>query len=201
MSHALTANETSILAAIISAVTSIIVTLIALRFGPNYKQQIVDLNEEIKALTNTLASLLEHQSSITELMQKRIDTDAAPPWQPTARIESDKGNNFLILKSDREFKLLKIALNGPAGAEIYQLPNPPDWERVQSSGYRVPIPQKGLTDVWNNFGGPRNGWVTAAIACEVSNEENRAQFSLPILLKEEWYREGGALSNWIKATG
>jgi hypothetical protein len=90
MNPALTANETTILAAIISAVTSIIVTLIALRFGPNYKQQIMDLNQEIKGLAGTLSDLLERQSSISQLIQKRMEADAATVWQPTARIENAK---------------------------------------------------------------------------------------------------------------
>ncbi len=201
MSHALTANETTILAAIISAVTSIIVTLIALRFGPNYKQQIMDLNQEIKGLAGTLSGLLERQSSISELIQKRMESDAATAWQPTARIESANGESSLILKADREFKLVRIAVKGPSGAEMYELPKSPTWDQVQSKGFRVPIPQKGLTNVWNNSGGPRMNLVTASIGYEVSHGDVKSQFSLPVMLRQEFIRDGTALNAWIKATG
>jgi hypothetical protein len=201
MNPALTANETTILAAIISAVTSIIVTLIALRFGPNYKQQIMDLNQEIKGLAGTLSDLLERQSSISQLIQKRMEADAATVWQPTARIENAKGENFLVLKADREFKLVRIAVKGPSGAEMFELPKSPDWDQAQSKGFRVSIPQTGLTNIWNNSGGPRMNLVTASISCEVSQGDVRGQFSLPIMLKQEFITEGTALTAWIKATG
>src|SRR5712692_4580821 len=142
MSRPLTANEATLLAASISALISIIVTLLMLRFGPNYKQQISDLNREIKELAGTLASLLERQSSATELLERRLTEETNVQWQPSARIEATKDETFLILKSDREFRLHRITLLGPARAVVHELQESPDWDHLQSSGYRISIPNK-----------------------------------------------------------
>jgi phage-related protein len=201
MNNMITANEATLLAAVIAAVTSVIVTLVALRFGPNYKQQISDLNNEIKDLANTLADLLQRQSSVSELLQKRFEADAASQWQPAAKVENANHENSLILKSDQEFKLQKIVLTGPSGAVMYEFPKPAEWDTVQSTGFRIPIPNKGLIQVWNNCDGARRGFVTAAITCEVSSAGKRRQFSIPVMLRQEFYMGGGAANAWIKVSG
>jgi hypothetical protein len=37
------------------------------------------------------------------------------PWEPDARIENANHGNFLILKSDREFRLHRVSVMGPSG--------------------------------------------------------------------------------------
>jgi hypothetical protein len=197
----LTPNEATLLSAVIAALTSVIVTLIALRLGPNYKKQIQDLNNEIKDLANTLADLLQRQSSVSELLQKRFEADAASQWQPAAKIENVNHENSLILKSDQEFKLQKIALTGPSGAVMYEFPKPPDWDTSQSTGFRIPIPNKGLIQIWNNCDGGRRGFVTAGITCQVSSAGKQREFSLPVMLRQEFYTEGSTSTAWIKVSG
>jgi hypothetical protein len=194
MGHGLTANETTLLAAGISAATSIVVTLLILRFGPNYKQQIKDVGA-------TLAAILERQSSAAERLQQHVDASVQNAWQPSARVESTKDGTFLILKSDREFRIHEVTLRRPSGAVLHELPKSQDWEQVQSRGYRIPIPKEILTGAWNNSEGPRVGWTTAAFGYDVSSGSDRRPFTLPIMLKQEFHQEGTALIAWIRVTG
>lgn len=122
-------------------------------------------------------------------------------WQPDARIENADHENSLVLKSDVEFKLRRVWLAEAAGALLSELKKPPEWDIVQSRGFRVPIPRESLTEVWNNSSGPRDNRARAVIGYELSAGGQRRKFDLPILLTQEFYVEGSAHTAWIKATG
>jgi len=125
----------------------------------------------------------------------------ALPWEPDARIENQDHQNSLILKSDREFRIRRIVLKGPSGATMRELAKSPDWDRLESRGYRVPIPVEALTDLWNNSDGPSQGQASASIGYELSAGGQGWKFSLPIALTQDFYSAGGASIAWIRATG
>jgi hypothetical protein len=86
-------------------------------------------------------------------LQQSIKTRVDTKWRPSARIEATPPENFLILKSDREFKIENISLlaaNNAVVAEIRQR----DFETLRSSGYRVSLPPDKVGEWWRNCSGP-----------------------------------------------
>ena len=130
-----------------------------------------------------------------------ISGEPLASWEPDTRIENAEHENFLILKSDREFRLHRVTVMGPTGAVVYVLPESPEWEQLRSQGYRILIPAAALTEVWNNSGGPREGRAAASIGYELSAGDQRRKFSLRIMLTQDFYGVGSASYGWIKATG
>lgn len=123
--HTLTANETVLLAAAISAVISLAVWFLSQKFGPNYKKQIADLTE-------TLTKILQEHSAIAEALAN-MSARSESKWRPSARIESQPRENRLVLKSDREFKIEKIAILAANGAVISDI-RQKEWEAQRSTG-------------------------------------------------------------------
>jgi len=191
-SHPLTANEMTLLAAAISAVTSLIVWFLAHKFGPNYRKQIADLTE-------TLSKILQQHSSIAEALAS-ISTQSESRWRPSARIESQPRENHLILKSDHEFKIERIALLAANGAVVAEIPQK-DSEMLRSTGYRVTLPQDRITQFWNESSGPRNGWATGAIGVDVSREGNPVNVQVPFVARQDFDSQGSTIYAWIRLTG
>jgi hypothetical protein len=189
--HPLSANETTLLAAAISAVTSLIVWLLAQRFGPNYKKQIA-------GLTETLTKILQQHSSIAEALAN-ISTRSESRWRPSARIESQPRENYLILKSDHEFKIERIALLASSGAVVSEIPQK-DSAMLRSTGYGVP-PQDKITQLWNDSLGPRNGWATGTIQVDVSRDGGTVVVSVPFMAKQDFDSQGSTTYGWIRLTG
>ncbi len=191
-SHPLSANETTLLAAAISAVTSLIVWLLALKFGPNYRKQIADLTE-------TLTKILQQHSSIAEALAN-ISTRSESGWRPSARIESQPRENCLILKSDQEFKIERIALLASNGAVVSEIPQK-DSAMLRTTGYRVTLPQDKITQLWNDSLGPRNGWATGTIQVRVSRDARTVEVSVPFMAKQDFDSQGSTTYAWIRLTG
>ncbi len=118
-----------------------------------------------------------------------------------ARIEQTGANNFLILKADREFSLRRVYLLGPSGAVLRDLPDSPDWQKLRSTGHRVPIPKEALTYVWNNSSGPQEGRATAGVGYDILVDGRRQKGSLAVMLVQEYYQSGNTNVVWIKAAG
>lgn len=188
----LTANEATLLSAGISAVISLVVCFLFLKFGPNYKKQIAEL-------TDTLTKLLEQHSSIAETLAT-VSARAQNRWRPSARIESAQGENWLILKSDREFKIERITIRGANDAVVAEI-RQTDWEMLRSKGFRVPLPLDKITQVWNDSSGPRNGWATGSLGVEVSDQQGLVNLSVPFMAKSEFYTSAKGMQAWIKLTG
>jgi hypothetical protein len=190
--HPLSANETTILAATISAIISLVVWFLTQRFGPNYKKQIGDLTE-------TLKEILQQHSAIAETLAS-VSARSQSNWRPSARIESEPRENRLVLKSDREFKVEKIAFLAANGAVISEIQQK-EWEDVRTTGYRLLLPQDKITQLWNDSLGPRNGWATGTIKVQVSRDERTVDLSLPFMAKQDFVSQGSAIYAWIKLTG
>jgi len=106
-------------------------------------------------LENEKAALESQQ----EALQDQQRSQARREWRPKAWIESEPLENYLILKSNREFVLDSVSLKFPNGAVATRIENR---ERVSSTGFRFPIPGDRLTkDLWNV--GARTGSIEAAV--------------------------------------
>ena len=191
-SHPLSANETTLLAAAISTVTSLIVWFLAYKFGPDYRKQIADLTE-------TLTKILQQHSSIAEALAN-ISTRTESKWRPLARIESQPRENFLILKSDQEFKIGRIALLAANGTVVSEIPQK-DSVMVRSTGFRVTLPPDKITQLWNDSSGPRSGWATGTIQVEVSRDEGTVEILVPFMAKQDFDSQGSTTYAWIRLTG
>lgn len=191
--HSLTPNETILLAAVISAVTSLAVWVLGQKFGPNYKKQIADL-------TQTLTNILQRHSAIADALAA-IGTRSESKWRPSARIESQPRENRLVLKSDREFKIEKIAFLAANGA-VYSEVRQKEWEAMRLTGYRLTLPQDKIIQLWNDSLGPRNGWATGTIQLEFCRDDgSTADVSVPFMAKQEFDSQGSTSYAWIKLTG
>jgi len=189
----MTANETVLLAAAISAVTSLAVWFLSQRFGPNYKKQIADLTE-------TLTKILQQHSAIAEALAN-ISTRRELKWRPSARIESQPRENRQVLKSEREFKIEKIAFLAATGAVISEF-HQKEWETQRSTGYRLMLPQDKITQLWNYSLGPRNGWATGTIQVEFCRDDDSiGDVSVPFMAKQEFDTQGSTAHAWIRLTG
>jgi hypothetical protein len=193
----LTANEVTLLAAVVGAViaaaTMLAVWWLTHKFGPNYKKQIADLTE-------TLAKILQQHSAIAEALAK-ISTRSELKWRPTAWIESQPRENRLVLKSDREFKIEKIAFLAANGAVISEI-RQKEWEGQRTTGYRLPLPQDKITQLWNDSLGPRNGWATGTTQVEFCRDDGSiGDVSVPFMAKQEFDSQGSATHAWIRLTG
>src|SRR5690348_7370149 len=108
----LTANEVVLLAAAISAVTSILTTLGAVKFGPNYNAQILELTKKIAQLTAAHENLTAIASE--SATRERMRTS----WSPQTRIESTFSETTFSIKADREFTVNRISLLDASGATV-----------------------------------------------------------------------------------
>lgn len=110
--------------------------------------QSAELENERAALESQYVALQDQQRS-----------QAKREWRPKAWLESEPLQNYLILKSDREFLIDSVSLKFPNGAVAIRIENR---ERISSKGFRFPIPQDRLTqDLWNL--GAKNGSIEAAV--------------------------------------
>jgi hypothetical protein len=74
------------------------------------------------------------------------------PLEPDPRIENANHGNFLILKSDREFRLHRVCVMGPSGAILHELPK-------SVSGVRHARGVTGNLYLTNRRGGYRTLWA------------------------------------------
>jgi hypothetical protein len=116
-------------------------------------------------LENEKATLKGQTAALQE--QRRAETKRE--WRPRAWIESEALQNYLVLKSDREFTLDSVSLKFPNGAVASRAEN---LEHVSSTGFRFPISADRLTqDLWNV--GARTGSIEAVVThddCAVTVE-------------------------------
>jgi hypothetical protein len=180
---ALSSNQTALLAAGIAALTSVVTTLVAVRFGPNYHQKIADLNSAVAELTATLHKWVERQSKLVELDEQRFLAESAAEWRPDVRVEDSDSETTLVLKGDREFGLHRVTLESASGAVVESLPNR-NWQ-ITSTGFRFPIPVSEMQKLCEYVGIPAKCTrAEAAIGYEISMKDgSRRSLILKVILK------------------
>jgi|SRR5215469_8706730 len=183
--------EAAVISTFVSAVVSLLTTYISIHFGPNYKQEISDVNA-------ALSRVFEQQSKNTELMEarfevaqeaekRRVQRELDSKWRPTARIELRAWNDTrLILKGDREFLVESVTLLDANGASIADVPLPANEMGRRSTGLAIELPQSEIMKVWNASSGPRMGQMQAAVRVVYSTKDSRGTLELPVMGKQEF---------------
>ena len=187
--------EAAHISTVVSAVVSFFTTFVSIRFGPNYKREIADLNA-------ALTKVFEEQSRITGLMEARFsaerdDREKAEEqrtqreldskWRPTARIEVRAWDDTrLILKGDREFLVEKVTLLSANGASLAEIPLHQSGMAIKSTGFAIPVQQGEIVKVWNDSHGPRTGQMQATVRVVFSTGGSRGTLELPVMGKQEF---------------
>jgi hypothetical protein len=172
--------EAALISAAISAVVSFLTTFLTIRFGPNYKREIAELNA-------ALTKVFEGQSKNTELMEARFAAELDSKWRPTARIEVRAWDDTqLILKGDREFLVERVTLLNANGATLAEIPLPGSEIARKSTGLAIQLPQSEIVKVWNASSGPRMGQMQAVVQVSFSTGDLRGTLELPVMGKQEF---------------
>lgn len=138
----------------------------------------VGLENEKAVLETEKTALQEHQTS-----------EAKRNWRPKARIESEPLQNYLVLKSDREFVLDSVSLKFSNGAVACRIE---DREHASSTGFRFSIPADRLTqDLWNM------GAKTGLIEAVVIQDDHTVTVEVPFVAVQSVDRN----TSWIKLRG
>ena len=161
--------------------------------GKNREQQIDELSGKVDAEERRRQEAEGRVLFLEEEVKKagRAETK----WRPSARIDSEPPNNFLVLKSDREFKIENISLLASNGAVLSEIEQRD--QMLRSTDYRIPLSQEKITKYWNDSAGPRTGSDSGSLRIEVSNDRNAATFRLPFIAKQEFH----ANTFWIRLSG
>lgn len=113
---------------------------------------------EVVSRNSELESEKANLQSQNTTLQEQQRSGAKREWRPKAWIESEALQNYLVLKSDGEFRLDSVSLKFPNGAVASRIENR---ENISSTGFRFPIPGDSLTKLWNI--GERKGSIEATV--------------------------------------
>ena len=183
--------EAALISTVVSAVVSFLTNFLSIRFGPNYKREIADLNA-------ALTRVFEEQSRVTELMEARFSAEREAEkqraqreqdsqWRPTARIELRAWDDTrLILKGDREFLVENVTLLSANGASLAEIPLSRSGMAVKSTGFAIQVPQSEIVKVSNDSPGPRTGQMQATVRVVFSTGNSRRTLELPVMGKQEF---------------
>ncbi len=186
--NSLTPNEVALISALVSAATALLVWFLTQRFGPNYTKHISDLGSTMTQLLEkhaTIADSLTNLSARIEENAARSTSDAVRQWKPNARIETEPGKNFLVLKGHREFMIESVAVLAPNGAVMAEI-RKPEFAKISSTGFRIDLPASEITKLWNNSTGPRSGWTTGAINANVIVDTNVVSINVPFMARQDF---------------
>jgi hypothetical protein len=193
----------TVLAPLLSIIVSILTTRYTLKHGPNYENQIIDLNKSLSAISETQAKLLSQQAASEKAAeQRRLAQDQREElarWKPEAKLlsncEGTELKNELILKSSANIRVLEVALLSATGARLAEIPCD---QAISSTGFRLHIKHPDILKLVSaDLAYGRTGRCSGALFYRVERDNANFDGIISLIAQQEMYNS----TTWICLVG